>query len=135
MKLFGSRLFGRAIKAAGVGAALMSVSVSHAQSGPFTGFNGSWSGNGTVVLSNGTTERIRCRASYNVNSTGLGLKQTLRCASDSYKFDLSTDVTSRVTAFPATGAKRAGIFSATCRAQPAVARSRCSSRLRDLPPA
>jgi hypothetical protein len=25
----------------------------------------------------------------------LGLKQTLRCASDSYKFDLSTDVTSQ----------------------------------------
>ena len=96
MKLFGSRLFGQAIKAAGVGAALMlSVSVSHAQSGPFTGFNGSWSGNGTVALSDGTTERIRCKASYNVNSTGLGLKQTLRCASDSYKFDLSTDVTSQ----------------------------------------
>ena len=95
MKLFGSRLFGQAIKAAGVGAALMfSVSVSHAQSGPFAGFNGSWSGNGTVALSDGTTERIRCKASYNVNSTGLGLKQTLRCASDSYKFDLSTDLTS-----------------------------------------
>ena len=96
MKLFGSRLFAQAIKAAGVGAALMlSVSVGHAQSGPFTGFSGSWSGNGTVALSDGTTERIRCKASYNVNSTGLGLKQTLRCASDSYKFDLSTDVTSQ----------------------------------------
>src|ERR1700687_5709770 len=96
MKLFGSRLFGQAIKAAGVGAALMlSVSVIHAQSGPFTGFNGSWSGNGTVALSDGTTERIRCKASYNVNGAGLGLKQTLRCASDSYKFDLSTDITSQ----------------------------------------
>ncbi len=41
------------------------------------------------------TERIRRKASYNVSSTGLGLKQTLRCASDSYKFDLSTDVTSQ----------------------------------------
>jgi hypothetical protein len=95
MKLFGSSLFGQAITA-GVGAALMlSASVSHAQSGPFTGFTGSWSGNGTVALSDGTTERIRCKASYNVNGTGLGLKQTLRCASDSYKFDLSTDVTSQ----------------------------------------
>src|SRR5258705_1430359 len=96
MKLFGSRLFGQAITAAGVGAALMlSVSVSHAQSGPFAGFNGSWSGNGTIALSNGTSERIRCKASYNVNRNGLGLKQTLRCASDSYKFDLSTEVTSQ----------------------------------------
>ena len=95
MKLFGSRLIKQAITAAGVGAALMlSVSVGDAQSGPFAGFNGSWSGNGTVALSDGASERIRCKATYNVNSTGLGLKQTLRCASDSYKFDLSTDVTS-----------------------------------------
>jgi hypothetical protein len=95
MKLFGSRLIGQAITAAGVGAALMlSVSVGDAQSGPFAGFNGSWSGNGTVALSDGASERIRCKATYNVNSTKLGLKQTLRCASDSYKFDLSTDVTS-----------------------------------------
>ena len=96
MKRFGSRLFGQAIKSAGVGATLMlSVSVSHSQSGPFAGFSGSWSGNGTVALSDGKTERIRCKASYNVNNTGLGLKQTLRCASDSYKFDLSSDVTSQ----------------------------------------
>src|SRR3954451_10008845 len=96
MKSFGSRLFGQAIKAAAVGTSLMlSVSVSHSQSGPFAGFSGSWSGNGTVALSDGKTERIRCKASYNVNSTGLGLKQTLRCASDSYNFDLSTDVTSQ----------------------------------------
>src|SRR5438445_9383462 len=97
MKLFGFSLFGQAIKAAGVGAALMlSVSAGHAQSGgPFAGFEGAWSGNGTVSLSDGTTERIRCKADYKVNGTGLGLKQSLHCASDSYKFDLSSDVTSQ----------------------------------------
>ena len=63
--------------------------------GHLPGLDGSWSGNGTVALSDGTTERIRCKASYKVNGTGLGLKQTLRCASDSYKFDLSSDVTSQ----------------------------------------
>jgi hypothetical protein len=95
MKLFGSSLFGQAIKAAGVGAALMlSVSAGHAQSAPFAGFSGAWTGNGTVVLSDGTTERIRCKADYKVNDTGLALKQSLHCASDSYKFDLSSDVTS-----------------------------------------
>ena len=95
MKLFGSSMFGQAIKAAGIGAAILaSVSASHAQSsGPFAGFDGSWSGSGTVALSNGTTEHIRCKADYKVN--GLGLKQNLRCASDSYKFDLSSDVTSQ----------------------------------------
>jgi hypothetical protein len=92
------KLFGQAIKAAGVGAALMlSVSAGHAQSGagPFAGFDGSWGGNGTVALSDGTTERIRCKADYKVSGTGLGLKQNLHCASDSYKFDLSSDVTSQ----------------------------------------
>ena len=96
MKLFGSSLFGQAIKAAGVGAALMlSVSAGTCPVGPFAGFDGAWSGNGTVALSDGTTERIRCKADYKVNGTGLGLKQTLRCASDSYKFDLTSDVTSQ----------------------------------------
>ena len=96
MKLFGSSLFGQAIKSAGVGAVLMlSVTASHAQSGPFAGFSGAWSGNGTVALSDGTTERIRCKADYLVDGSGLGLKQTLRCASDSYKFDLTSDVRSQ----------------------------------------
>jgi hypothetical protein len=96
MKLFGSSPFAQAIKAAGIGAALMiAASAGHAQSGgPFAGFDGAWSGTGTVALSDGTTERIHCKADYKVNGTGLGLKQTLRCASDSYKFDLSSDVTS-----------------------------------------
>jgi hypothetical protein len=94
MKRFGSSLCGQAIKAAGVGAALLlSVSVGHAQSGPFAGFDGAWSGNGTVALSDGTTERIRCKADYKVN--GPNLKQSLHCASDSYKFDLTSDVTSQ----------------------------------------
>jgi hypothetical protein len=96
MRLFGSNLFEPVIKAAAVGAALiLSVSAGHAQSRPFAGFDGAWSGNGTISLSDGTSERLRCRADYKVNGTGLGLKQSLRCASDSYKFDLSSDVTSQ----------------------------------------
>jgi hypothetical protein len=92
MKLFGPRT----TKAAVVGAALLvSVAAGRAQSGPFMGLGGTWSGNGTVELSDGTTERIRCKADYKVNDTGLNLKQSLRCASDSYKFDLSSDVTSQ----------------------------------------
>src|SRR5712672_922293 len=95
MKLFHSGLFAQAIKAAAVGAALMvSWSAGYAQSGPFAGFDGAWSGGGTVALSDGTTERIRCKADYKVNGSGMGLKQNLHCASDSYKFDLSSDVTS-----------------------------------------
>jgi hypothetical protein len=97
MKLFGSNLLGQVLAAAGVGAALMlSATAGHAQvGGPFAGFDGNWSGSGTVALSNGTTENIRCKADYKVNANGLGLKQNLHCASDSYKFDLSSDVTSQ----------------------------------------
>lgn len=94
------KFFGRselAIKAAGIGAALLfSVAASHAQSsGPFAGFDGAWTGTGTVSLSDGSTERIRCKADYKVAGTGLALKQALHCASDSYKFDLTSDVTSQ----------------------------------------
>src|SRR5260370_7624837 len=95
MKL-SSRFVGQAIKAASVGTALMlSVSAGYAQSGAFAGFAGVWSGSGTVTLSDGATEHIRCKADYKVDGSGLGLKQNLHCASDSYKFDLSSDVTSQ----------------------------------------
>jgi hypothetical protein len=95
MKLFRSSLLGQAIMAAGVGAALLfSVSAGNAQSSPFAGFDGAWSGTGTVSLADGTNEHLRCKADYKVNNNGLGLKQNLHCASDSYKFDLSSDVKS-----------------------------------------
>jgi hypothetical protein len=66
---------------------------SHAQSGPFADLAGSWSGNGTIGMSNGERERIRCRASYAVGAGGDSLRQSLRCASDSYSFDLASNVT------------------------------------------
>jgi hypothetical protein len=67
-------------------------SASYAQSTPFGDMAGFWSGAGTVTLDDGSSERIRCRASYAVSSSGTGLNQTLLCASDSYKFDFKTNV-------------------------------------------
>jgi hypothetical protein len=67
-------------------------SASYAQSGPFAGMAGNWSGGGTVTLDDGSTERIRCRATYAVGAGGNGLNQSLLCASDSYKFDLRSNV-------------------------------------------
>jgi hypothetical protein len=61
--------------------------------GPFAGLGGSWSGTGTLRLQEGGTERVRCRATYVVGEGGSALQQNLRCASDSYRFDLSTHVT------------------------------------------
>jgi hypothetical protein len=73
-------------------AASISGSASYAQPGPFTGMAGNWSGGGTVTLDDGSSERIRCRATYAVGENGNGLNQTLTCASDSYKFDLRSNV-------------------------------------------
>jgi hypothetical protein len=73
-------------------AAFVSGSASYAQSGPFAGMAGNWSGGGTVSLDDGSTERIRCRATYAVGAGGNGLNLSLICASDSYKFDLRGNV-------------------------------------------
>ena len=83
-------------------------SASHAQSGPFAGMAGNWSGAGTVMLDDGSTERIRCRASYAVGAGGNGLQQSLTCASDSYKFNIVTDLMAQ-------GAAVSGTWSETSR--------------------
>lgn len=59
---------------------------------PFDGLNGTWSGSGAITLASGAKEQIRCKASYNVDGSGANLSLTLRCASDSYKFELTSNV-------------------------------------------
>jgi hypothetical protein len=86
---FSRALVGTAILAAAV---LLPGSASYAQSAPFAGMAGVWSGSGTITLDSGASERIRCRATYAVSGDGNGLNQSLVCASDSYKFDLKSDV-------------------------------------------
>jgi hypothetical protein len=78
--------------AAAMLAAVTFSSPGFAQSAPFAGLAGVWSGRGTVTLDDGSTERIRCRATYAVGEGGRGLNQSLTCASDSYKFDLRSNV-------------------------------------------
>jgi hypothetical protein len=60
---------------------------------PFEGMAGSWTGTGSVTLGNGEKERIRCRVTYAVSEGSNRIEQDLRCASDSYKFELSADIT------------------------------------------
>ncbi|MGB8897825.1 MAG: hypothetical protein WCC90_00585 [Methylocella sp.] len=62
--------------------------------GPFLGLSGHWSGAGTITMTNGATERIRCRVAYAVNAAGKGLQQSLRCASDSYRVEINSNVIS-----------------------------------------
>jgi len=85
----------RALRAAGIlvllvlwtGAPLLAVS---AESGPFAGFDGHWSGTGTIKPADKPAERIRCEATYRPRgSSQHEIDLQLRCDSDSYKFDLA----------------------------------------------
>jgi hypothetical protein len=70
------------------------VPSARADDGPFHEFDGSWTGNGTLRPSNGAAERIRCNASYRPRgSSQHEIDLQLRCASDSYNFDLSGQFT------------------------------------------
>ena len=66
---------------------------------------GNWSGGGSVTLDEGATERIRCRATYAVSGSGNGLNLSLTCASDSYKFNLVSNLVSQGSAVSGTWAE------------------------------
>jgi hypothetical protein len=74
------------------GLVLFAAASTTAQAGPFSSFEGNWTGSGTVTVNNGTKERLRCRAHYNVGEGGATLEQNLTCASDSYKFNVVSNV-------------------------------------------
>lgn len=59
---------------------------------PFTAMAGSWSGGGVLSTTDGGQERLRCRATYNVGNGSAQLDLNLKCASESYNFDLAGDV-------------------------------------------
>lgn len=75
-------------------ALLLTPGLAHADS-PFANYAGNWSGAGTITIAEGGTERIRCRGTYSVDGSGNNLHQVLRCASDSYKFELTSDIAAR----------------------------------------
>ena len=77
---------------AGLVAAALGVAASPtlAAMSPFRAMAGSWSGGGTISMANGDQERLRCRASYDVDGAGDTLGLNLRCASASYNFDLTS---------------------------------------------
>lgn len=68
------------------------ASATGAWAGPFEALSGSWSGGGTIAMTDGHNERIRCKAVYEVTPSGIILHQNLRCASDSYKFEVRSSL-------------------------------------------
>jgi len=100
MKIFAKSPSGdrrRALRGAALGfLSLMVVASPLAQAAtadnPFTALPGSWTGTGTIAMSSGTKERIRCQASYRLeNPTNLRLEMS--CTSDSYRFELRSHIT------------------------------------------
>ena len=86
--------FGWAIKVIAVAALLLlgaGARDARSEPGPFSALHGSWSGGGTIKKANGSSERIRCRSAFETSGAA-NLSIRLRCASDSYNFDLSANV-------------------------------------------
>ena len=71
------------------------ATAAQAAPGPFRALAGSWTGGGTISMSGGDQERLRCHAAYDVGGGGDQLRLNIRCASDSYNIDLSSDVAYR----------------------------------------
>ena len=86
-----------ALRSAGVGAVLVALLLtSSAQTqgaSPFTKLAGQWAGSGTIDLASGATEPIKCRASYDVLEEQNNLQLSIRCASDSYNFNMHATAT------------------------------------------
>jgi hypothetical protein len=78
------------------GAALaLPATAARADSGAFSNYAGQWSGSGTISIANNdgvSNERIRCRGKYTVSDGNNVVDINLRCASDSYRFDLASEV-------------------------------------------
>jgi len=92
-----SRTLPGAVAAAALGAAMLLPSSTSYADGAFADYAGHWSGNGTITIANnnGTAnERIRCRGQYTTSNGNNVVNINLRCASDSYRFDLASEVRS-----------------------------------------
>lgn len=72
---------------AGVLAVAMPAVWGLAQASPVSDLPGRWSGWGAVTLNNGSSEQVKCVATYFVENGGSSVQQNLRCASASYKID------------------------------------------------
>lgn len=83
------RGFGLALAAS---ALMLASPHTQAQSSPFAGLTGAWTGGGSIAMTDGSKERIRCKASYSVPPSGEALHLQLDCASDSYKVQVISNV-------------------------------------------
>ena len=90
--------------------------------GPFLGLSGSWSGAGTVTMTNGAIERICCKATYAVNASG---KASKLCAVRATATGLKSAAMSfpKAARYPAPGPRPPAVCREIFPAAPAVRRS------------
>ena len=84
-------------------AALLSFTAAPAfAASPFTGFPGEWTGAGDVTMSDGSHDRIKCKASYSAGPSGQALNINVNCASDSYRVNIIANIVAQGTDFSGT---------------------------------
>jgi hypothetical protein len=57
------------------------------------GLGGYWTGTGSVSLTNGKKERVKCSVVYKVTDNAKQIRQTLRCASQDYSINALAELT------------------------------------------
>ena len=58
---------------------------------PIAALTGYWSGTGSIALSNGKTERVKCQVFYKSEGSGQ-IRQSMRCASPDYSINALTEL-------------------------------------------
>src|SRR5687768_14173180 len=62
---------------------------------PFAAVAGAWTGGGIIMLTNDIKENLRCRANHSYAQGSSSLTLSIRCSSDNYKFELTSNVVER----------------------------------------
>ncbi len=75
-----------------VAALLLALPLGGTRRRPLLDIAGNWTGTGSVIKNDGTSEGLRCKAKYSLTPSGTIVHQELRCAADSYRMDLIADL-------------------------------------------
>ncbi len=72
---------------------LLAAPLLHAQGAmPFASYSGHWTGGGDITMTDGSHEKIRCKADYSSPPSGDTLHININCASDSYKVNVISSI-------------------------------------------
>lgn len=95
--------FGRCAAAVSLAGLLSAAALTPASAaGPFAGFTGQWAGSGDIDMTDGSHEKIRCKATYSVGPSGDALHIDMNCASDSYRVNIISNVVAQGNNFSGT---------------------------------